>query len=237
VVAVPGAGGTATAFFWLARALGPDRPLTVIEAHGLHTPGAPDRTVAAAAHRAADLVAGTHPDGPLVLLGHSAGGAVAYETAVLLHTAGRTVRVAILDTPLPALAGAPTTDRAAAPTAAATPSRRLRPSLRRIPRRALDEARIRLRARHPGPPSRSLTRFRAFTRIGERALRDYRPTPVPVPTLVLHVDDRVRDAWTGAVPDLTFAPLPGEHRSLLRPPHVQTVATHVQALAEALDPA
>jgi acyl-CoA synthetase (AMP-forming)/AMP-acid ligase II/thioesterase domain-containing protein len=237
VVAVPGAGGTATAFFWLARALGPDRPLTVIEAHGLHTPGAPDRTVAAAAHRAADLVAGTHPDGPLVLLGHSAGGAVAYETAVLLHTAGRTVRVAILDTPLPALAGAPTTDRAAAPTAAATPSRRLRPSLRRIPRRALDEARIRLRARHPGPPSRSLTRFRAFTRIGERALRDYRPTPVPVPTLVLHVDDRVRDAWTGAVPDLTFAPLPGEHRSLLRPPHVQTVADHVRALAGALDPA
>lgn len=240
VVAIPGAGGTATAFFWLARALGPDRPLTVIEAHALHTPGRPDRTVAAAARRTADLVVSTHPDGPVVLLGHSAGGAVAFEAAVLLHGSGRDVRVAILDTPLPALARA---DAPAAPVITAQrrpgnqPARRLRLSLRRRLRRALDEARVRIRAVHPGPPSRSLIRFRAFTRIGERALRDYRPTPAPVPTLVLHVDDRVRDAWTGAVPDLTCTAVPGGHRSLLRPPHVQVVAAHVQGLAEALDPA
>jgi len=239
IVALPGAGGTATAFFWLARALGPDRPVTVIEAHGLHTPGRPDRTIAAAARRTADLVDATHPTGPVVLLGHSAGGAIAHETAVLLHARSRDPHVVILDTILPAVLRARTPTAAPASPAAATPSPATRPRpfrpWRRIPRRLLDETRVRLRAAHPGPPSRSLTRFRAFTRIGERALRDYQPTPAPVPVLCLHVDHRIRDAWTGAVPDLTCVAVPGDHRSLLRPPHVNAVADHLHALATTLD--
>jgi thioesterase domain-containing protein len=54
--------------------------------------------------------------------------------------------------------------------------------------------------------------------------------------LCLHVNDRVRDAWTNAVPDLTCTAVPGDHRSLLRPPHVNAVADHLHALVTPLDP-
>ena len=53
--------------------------------------------------------------------------------------------------------------------------------------------------------------------------------------LCLHADDRVRVAWTGAVPDLTCAAVPGDHRSLLRPPHVSAVADHLRAVVTPLD--
>ncbi|MFO1537454.1 MAG: alpha/beta fold hydrolase, partial [Actinomycetota bacterium] len=235
VVAFPGAGGTATTFVWLARALGPDHAFSVVEAHGLHTPGRPDRTIAAAADRAADLVVTAHPTGPLVLVGHSAGGAVAYETAGRLVGRGRTVRVVLLDVCLTARPHGAGPDAPVLPDppagGTAPTGTRARRRLRRLPRRIFDEARLRWRTLRPGPPSRDLVRFRAFGRIGERALREFRPGPPTFPTRLLHVDDRARADWTAFVPELDCRVVPGLHLTMLRPPHVDVVAEQVRALS------
>ncbi len=242
VVAFPGAGGTATAYVWLARALGSQRCFSVVEPHGLHTPGRPDRSVGAAADRAAGLVAARHPDGPVVLVGHSAGGAVAYETARRLTTRGRSVRVVLLDArltgPPPApgaptsgapASGAPASGRPSVPGPRSRSRSRSRFRLEGLVSRIVTEVRLRWRTRRPGPPSRDLVRFRAFGRIGERALRDYRPAPPTFPVVLLHVDDTARDDWRAFVPDLDCRPVPGTHLTMLRPPHVDAVAGHIPA--------
>lgn len=239
IVAFPGAGGTATAYLWLARALGPDQPFTVIEARGLHTPGRPDRTIPAAAGRAAALIGQAHPEGPLVLVGHSAGGVIAYETAQILHPS-REVRVALLDTDLPGALTppdartTPATVTVRPPTPRPDRSRRPRASvLARVPHllgRALDEARVRLRARWPGPPSRNPIRFRAFTRIGARAIREYTPGPATFPVLLVHRNDTTRDAWQPFCPQLTAATTTGNHLTMLRPPHVHHTADALDAI-------
>ncbi len=231
IVAVPGAGGTASAYFWLARDLGPQQPFTVVEAHGLHTPGRPDRTVVAAARRTARHVADIHADGPVLLVGHSAGGAVAYEAGRLLHAAGRDVRVAVLDlvpsTLHPATGGPVPT----APVGAA-PGRRTRGPgrLPHLLRRAVDEGRVRFRALRPGPPSRSLTRFRAFTLIGTRAVRRYQAGPAAFPLLVVQTEATTGTAWSRVAPDLTVAVTTGNHLTMLRPPHVRHTADALRGL-------
>ncbi len=231
IVAVPGAGATASAYFWLARVLGPEQPFTVDEAHGLHTPGRPDRSVAAAARRTARRVADVHADGPVLLVGHSAGGAVAYEAGRLLHAAGRDVRVAVLDLVPSTLRPASGGPVPPAPVGAARGRRTRGPGrLPHLLRRAVDEGRVRFRALRPGPPSRSLMRFRAFTLIGTRAVRRYQPGPATFPLLVVHTEATTGAAWAGVAPDLTVAATTGSHLSMLRPPHVRHTADALRSL-------
>ncbi|MFO1537216.1 MAG: hypothetical protein ACKOVH_05235, partial [Actinomycetota bacterium] len=97
--------------------------------------------------------------------------------------------------------------------------------------RALDQGRVRLRARWPGSPSRSLTRFRAFTLIGTRAVRRYRPEPAAFPVLVVSCDPATGDAWSGVAADLTTAATTGSHLTMLRPPHVAHTAAALRHLA------
>ena len=74
-------------------------------------------------------------------------------------------------------------------------------------------------------------RFRAFGRIGERALREFRPGPPTFPVLLLHVDDTARDDWRAFVPGLECRSLPGTHLGVLRPPYVDAVAVEVRAVS------
>ncbi len=217
IVAFPGAGSTALAFRWLARTLGDDQPFRVVEAHGLHTVGDPDRTIDAQADRGAAALTGAVPEGPVVLVGHSAGGAVAFEVGRRLAAAGGSPVVVLLDAVLLWLQPRPPA------------LRRWRSGLAgwwdRLPRRAL--------IRDPGPPSQDPRRFAAFTDIGVRALVGYRPGPAAFPVWHLLV------AGSGAATgwgDLPGGLVAGEHLTMLSPPHVGGLAARIAEIVDLADP-
>jgi thioesterase domain-containing protein len=91
VFCVPGAAASVTAFNDLAAALGPEWPIHGLQPRGLDGLGIPHSTASAAASDYVRAVLEFHPAGPLHLIGHSFGGWVAYEMAVRLAGAGRTV--------------------------------------------------------------------------------------------------------------------------------------------------
>ncbi|QYF93465.1 amino acid adenylation domain-containing protein [Massilia sp. PAMC28688] len=101
--ALPGAGGNVLSFAALARGLeqlareAGQAPQPI---YALHDPGldggAPARSVEQAAALALQAVRARQPQGPYYLLGHSYGGAVAYETARLLLEQGQQVASLVL---------------------------------------------------------------------------------------------------------------------------------------------
>jgi thioesterase domain-containing protein/acyl carrier protein len=99
---VHAAGGSILCYYNLARHLGPQRPVYALEAPGLD--GAQqvfDRLEELAAHHVASIRA-VQPQGPYLLGGWSAGGAIAFEMARQLEAAGQKVAlVALLDTYAP----------------------------------------------------------------------------------------------------------------------------------------
>jgi amino acid adenylation domain-containing protein/non-ribosomal peptide synthase protein (TIGR01720 family) len=101
----PGAGGNVLAFEPLARRLAGTRPLYALQAVGLdgRTPPYTDvPSMAAAAVPAIEAAAGTSP---VLLAGHSFGGALAFEAAQQLRARGTPVAwVGMLDTPAPVFA-------------------------------------------------------------------------------------------------------------------------------------
>jgi enterobactin synthetase component F len=98
VYVAPGGGNTALYFRFLAEALGPDRPLVVIEPRGMHRSEPPDRTVVAiATHLRDEIVADAAPDAPVMVLGYSSGAPMAFEAGRLLHAEGRRVHLVMLD--------------------------------------------------------------------------------------------------------------------------------------------
>lgn len=229
---VPGAGGTALAFGWLAAALGSEQPVVVMEANGMHNRGRPDRSVGAAGARLARVVLGDDRVDPVVLAGHSAGGAIAFEAARHLAQAGRSVRLVLLDASLRAGRAADEGVRRTAIAAGNDPGmlERLRSrSIAATASAAMGRARVGLEMRFPGPPSVSTRRYDAFVRISTRAQRRYVPTLADVPTTLLFVDgSRAAGTWSPYIPDLEALRVDGDHGSMLLPPHVRDVATHVR---------
>jgi len=224
---VPGWGGTALAFHWVARALGDDQPVVVIEASGLHTPGTPDRTVDAGAARVAGEIDAAQPTGEVVVAGHSAGGVVAVEAARLLADRGRTVAVVLLDTPAPV------------PGRGRRRTRRARLHEHLAGRRPVDVLRAARRRAHaellalrPGDPDRGTTaRYRAFDLLAVRALRRHRVRPVDLPVTLLHTGDVAHpDRWRALAPDLSVRPVAGGHLSMFLPPHADGLAANLAAV-------
>ncbi|GAB6898873.1 thioesterase II family protein [Kineosporia succinea] len=87
----PHAGGAASAFASLARALGPTGDRAAVEVLAVQYPGRQDRLrepFASSITRLADQVAERIPAGPLTFFGHSMGAVVAYEVARRLGGAG-----------------------------------------------------------------------------------------------------------------------------------------------------
>jgi len=227
---IPGGGGTALAFHWLARALGDDQPVVVIEAQGLHTPGRPDRTIHAAAMRAVHEIEHRQPEGRLVVAGHSAAGAIAVEAARELARRGRAVHAVLLDTPAPAPDGArgrSRRERISAHLAGRTVPEVLRATVRRAHAERI--------AVHPGRPTRvTSVRYRAFTLITARALRRHRTVPVTFPVTLLHTAEmRHPDRWHGLAGELDLRLVEGDHLTMLQPPHATGLADQ---LAAVLDP-
>ena len=212
IVAFPGAGSTALAFRWLAQALGPDQPFLVVEAHGMHTPGDPDRTLAAQVDRAIATLASEVAPGPLTLLGHSAGGALAHEVGVRLAARGQAPTVILLDAVL----------------TTAGPRRSAWQRARSFVAGTGERFRRARRVRRPGPPSPDPARFAAFETIGVRALAGHRPTPATLAEW--HFCIAGAGATNGWPEGQRVVEVGGDHRSMLIPPHVEDLARRIAAV-------
>ena len=98
--ALPAVGGTVHEYASLARILDGICRVCGLEAAGLHTGAAPMTSLNALVHRNVELARRAQPEGPYRLIGWSAGGVLAYETARRLEAQGAEVAmVALIDTP------------------------------------------------------------------------------------------------------------------------------------------
>jgi acyl-coenzyme A synthetase/AMP-(fatty) acid ligase/thioesterase domain-containing protein len=244
--ALPGGGGNALEYRFLADALGPDQPVAVVEIRGMHSPDPPDRTIdARATHVCDEIEARLGADDPLMILAYSGGGPGAYESAQRVHATGRPVHLVLIDT-------APTTkgrqrkqrsdptgavDRGTEPPTVRTasvkdlPGAVLRSARFRLRKRTMD-FRVKRLIRDPGSPSFERLRYRAFRRIQSAWNDAYDPAPAAFPATLVTVEgsDALRRCGE-LMPDLVVRSIGGNHQTLLLPPHVEDVATIVAAAA------
>jgi len=234
IFVLPGGGATAMRFRLLAECLGPDRPMLVIEARGMHRGGSPDRTILAMAEHAREEVeARLGPDDPCLLVGYSASGTVAYETAQQMHAAGRPVHLMLLD----AVPGRPgnrsSYDRGV--TVRSASRRELPAAVARSLQYRWELMPVLWFERVPGAPRHyNPARYRAFARILSRASRSYEPLPAAFPTTLVHIgkDDLVARA-EALVPNLSLVMVDGDHFTMLLMPEVLNLAAVVAAWADA----
>jgi nonribosomal peptide synthetase DhbF len=108
---VPGAGGQCHYLYHLAAALGDAHPVYAFQARGLDGLALPHTRIDEMADFYVDLLREIQPHGPYYLVGHSFGGAVAFEMAKRLEASGGEVGfVALLDSGMPS--GSNATDAA-----------------------------------------------------------------------------------------------------------------------------
>ncbi|QDV33137.1 amino acid adenylation domain-containing protein [Tautonia plasticadhaerens] len=221
-------GGNVLCYVELARALGPAQPLFGLQAPGVDEGRAPLTSVEAMADEYLDAIRSARPSGPIRLCGWSFGGVVAFEMARKLAEEGRPVdRLVLLD---------------AGFLYSFAILRGLIPSEQPLVRflGAKRDAIFPEFRRHAGrsqvvPPgaSEALTRrvFEVFMANVE-ALYAYRPAPYRGGAITLMMAeepfaDRRRDPvdeWRRLCDDLDVVPVPGNHLTMLRPPHVGALA-------------
>ncbi|MDX3519182.1 acyltransferase domain-containing protein [Streptomyces scabiei] len=244
---VHAAGGTTDVYRPLVERLGGERPV-----YGLERADEA-RTVPEKARRYADAVAAVHPDGPCLLGGWSFGGFVAQEAARLLTAAGRDVRlVVLLDSvrPLPRPEGTEAERIRAHFTGFARHVADTYGVALELPYDELaatedDAERIdavlrALREAADVPPA-VLDHQRASyldLRIGEAHRPDrydgqvvlYRATEPAPHTVRDPAYEREDEAlgWDEVCPRLTVVRVAGHHLSLLDPPNVDEIATHLR---------
>ena len=223
---IPGAGGTALRFAWLARSLDPDQPIAVIEARGLHDHRPADHSIEAAANSALEVLRRIQPDGPVMLTGHSAGGTIAYEMAQQLQRDGRDVTLVLLDTRIRRLER----KQARAPQSAVQKLRAYRPSnvTAHLRRRSMDAA-----ARRDGinAPIGSAARYDGFYALGREAAHHYAPSSAAFPVALVQPARRgATSKWQNFVPGLHILSCEGEHLTMLERPHVEQLADSLSAL-------
>ena len=229
IFGLPGGGGTAVTFRFLAQALGSDRPLLVVEPRGMHRPGPPDRTVdGLAEHACLEIEARLGADDPCVVLGYSAAGPVAYEAAQRVHASGRRVALILLDS-APVMSTRDDFDdgeprgRTQFPDALTTWAKQ----------RAAKLARWWL-MRHPGPPRYRRRRYDAFRRIMGNAVRSYRPTPATFPVAVIHLEQNdLAERTASFASDLSVFVVQGTHHGILEFPEVEKTSAAIAEFADA----
>jgi acyl-coenzyme A synthetase/AMP-(fatty) acid ligase/thioesterase domain-containing protein len=238
--AFPGGGGNALEWRFLADELGADQPVAVVEMRGMHTAGAPDRTVESLATSALEEIeARLDPAEPGFILAFSGGGPTAYEVAQRMHANGRRVHLVLIDS-------APSTrnrernpNRAPArlqsempPTIRAAAVKELPSAVIRSLRYRRQRQRFERLIRDPGPPSFYAGRYLAFRQIQSRASLAYEPAPAAFPATLVLVDgsDSLRRCGD-LMPNLEVHDLGGAHDTMLVPPYVEDLASIVAAAA------
>ncbi|MFE1326249.1 SDR family NAD(P)-dependent oxidoreductase [Streptomyces sp. NPDC058741] len=204
------------------------------------------------------LIRGLQPEGPYHLLGWSFGGCLAYETALQLRGSGARVGfLGLIDTILPAALPDLGPDQLierfrrfteyvrttygrelhlSYDELARTPERRhIDVVMRKVAEAGLDMS--------PGIMEHQRTSY-IDARLGER----YTPRPTDVPVVLYRaqqpqplttaLDPRYLRTeadlgWAPLCPDLDVVPVPGDHLSLIDPPHVAVIARHLTKALEA----
>jgi thioesterase domain-containing protein len=93
---VPGHAGDVFSYRALALHIGDDQPFFGLEPPGLDGNSAPLERVEELAEYFAAQILEFHPEGPCIIAGHCAGGAIAFELARQLQTRGTEVRMLVL---------------------------------------------------------------------------------------------------------------------------------------------
>lgn len=235
-----GAGALAFTYLPLAKHLA-GNPVFAFQQHGLERRTLPDRTIEAAAARHIAAIRSKRPHGPYRLMGHSFGGLVAFEAAQQLTAAGEEVEsLVILDTYLPrsaALGGA--ADESDAGTITRAPSLVARVLPDGLPDRAHVGRQVRARLagiwRHSGQ-----RQYDAFYDLAQLMIRRYVIHPYAGRVALVIADENPDGAaaWdhllTGERVDVMMT---AEHTSILREPHVATLAERLRPFLERDRPA
>lgn len=221
-------GGNILCYLDLARALGQDQPLYGLQAPGVDDERTPMTSVEAMADAYLEAITAVQPRGSIRLCGWSFGGVVAYEMArrlaeegdpperLLLIDAGFLHSFAILralipsETPLFQFLGA------------------RRNGIFPEFRRHAEASKI----VPPGASERQIRRIFEVFMANVEALYSYRPEPYSGGRISLlmaedHLADRRRDPldeWRRLSDDLDVATIPGNHLTMMRPPHVDALA-------------
>jgi polyketide synthase 13 len=246
---VHAAGGPVSVYRTLTERLGDDQPVYGLER--IEEAG----TVPEKARRYAEVVNAVHPDGPCLLGGWSFGGFVAQETARQLTAAGREVRLVVLidsvrPLPRPGLTRA---DRIRAHFEGfarhVTDAYGVRLELPydELVATEDDAARIDavlrvLREAADVPPAALEHQRASYLDMGVG--ESHRPGGYAGPVVLYRATEAaphtVRDpayerddpalGWDEVCPRLQVVPVPGHHLSLLDPPHVDEIATHLSRM-------
>lgn len=205
---VAGAGGLGRTLGSLARRLGADQPVHALQSPSLEGRALPEVSIAASARRHLEA-ARQVTDGPLFLAGHGFGGLVALEMARLAEESGQPVPfLALLDT---------------------TPPAQMRPDSRSRWRRA--KADLGLIAASLRDTTGGAEAWRWQLKADAMAA-EYVPTVRTGRTLVLTASDGPapagQEAWSQYLTHMIHRHVPGGPLTMLRPPHVDAVASHLR---------
>lgn len=232
IVCIHGGGGQVLSYAGLAERLPHDRAFAAVQML------ADDRArrllwVRRLAASYARGLTRAHP-GPLVVAGHSYGGVVAFETARILARRGHVVEACILlDTPLPSPIVVARRLRAGGALPVGAEDGGPGGDVDRMaPVRELGYVAHAALGLVPQP--HRLTTERVIAAVWGAAA--YRPRPSPVPLVVVRATRSRFDAerWRPfAAGSFTVVDVPGDHQSILMPPHLDTLAATLGELLAA----
>jgi acyl-coenzyme A synthetase/AMP-(fatty) acid ligase/thioesterase domain-containing protein/aryl carrier-like protein len=244
--AFPGAGNRVAHFVNLAQEIGRDQPLTVCR-YVEDDPSQSNTSIRGRAERVFDKVLALDPNGPVKILGYSAGGVVAYELARMCASRGYRVDLTLFDPSIELMrqkgysmrvkqnvkdsgSGLISALRKAFRRHGAARSLSVilieKPSELLISRKPTREAlrllTLRLLGRYWGQYRRTVTEL-----LVAEAIRSYDTAPVPQPMRELiraryfYVSDNSRyKEWSKLLPGIQFFASSGKHEDMLLPPNV-----------------
>ncbi len=240
-------GGNVLCYLELARSLGADQPFYALQAAGVEPGSQPRETVEEMAAEYVGLVRSVQPSGPYRIGGWSFGGLVAFEAAMRLEAAGERVELVVLiDTVAPGQrSGSPVSLTRFIQNLAAEAGR---PGALAI-EDELDVAEADLdgllqHARAGGfvPPGAAADTIHALYKVyraNEEAAASYAPATVPAARAVLFRANGEADGCDNAAAwaEVLAAPpivqdVAADHYTMLRAPHVETVAARLRALLQ-----
>ncbi|WP_307122911.1 amino acid adenylation domain-containing protein [Streptomyces sp. B1I3] len=248
---LPPAVGNALSYLDLTRHLPDDQPVYGLQSYGLDTGQHPVDTLEEAVEHYLDAIVGVQPEGPYHLVGFCVGSVVAYAVAQRLHGTGREVgSLTMLDGGPPnldnGLEQADEADLAAwfGWELGRAADRRLEidpAALRGLPpERLTEELLARAAAADVLPPDTAtgqLSRLMAVFNANVRAVRGYPLEPWDGPLTVVRAAEEPQSpvgGWQRLVGrPLEIHDVPGDHYTMMRPPHVPELA---DLLARATDP-
>jgi thioesterase domain-containing protein/acyl carrier protein len=244
-----GVTGSVAALMPLAHSLSADQPFYAFQPPDRNAQAAPLECVEALAACFIDRILAVQPQGPFVLGGHSFGGLVAYEAAVQLQRQGaRVARVIVADTALDidfsneldeVTARAELLGLAAA---AHGIDETVRPEAFRRAAKEQQHAMLRHAMHMETAPQEAIEGVVELYRANRRALARYRPLPSRIPVTLLVATENTVQSLSNIVPlrrptesaalgwepvcagEFDVIRVPGNHFSMLLPPHVDEVA-------------